>query len=59
MCKFQHLNQENIEKIGINTCGSATELSKQTGYDTSGLIKHIKKYRIFNESLIFNKCEID
>lgn len=58
MSKFQHLQQENIEQIGsgINTCDNASELSKETGFDVSGLIKHIKKFRIFKESSISNKC---
>lgn len=58
MEKFKHLTQELIESIasGLTTCNNASELANELHFDISGLIKHIKKYRVLNETLSVNKC---
>lgn len=58
--KYERFTSEIIERIenSLITCNSASEASRDLGIDVSGLIKHIKKYRILKESTDRNKCAL-
>ena len=58
MEKFQHLSKDTVNSIasGILSCSSATELANEIHFDVSGLIKHIKKYRVLKQTEVANKC---
>ena len=58
MEKYARLTEEDIIRIAnlLQTCDTATELSIETHFDVSGLIKHIKKYRVLYETSSVNKC---
>lgn len=46
---------ESIE-AGLKECKNASELANLLGIDVSGLIKHIKAYRVLAITVGFNKC---
>ena len=56
--KYQRYNEEIINKISeaLSIYHSASDAARDMGIDVSGLIKHIKKYRIIKETLEINKC---
>ena len=56
--KYQRYNEEIINKINeaLSIYHSASDAAREMGIDVSGLIKHIKKYRIIKETLEINKC---
>ena len=56
--QYARINEEDILNVasGLETCRSATELSSMVHFDVSGLIKHIKKYRVLQISNLTNKC---
>ena len=56
--KYQRYNEEIINKISeaLSIYRSASDAARELGIDVSGLIKHIKKYRIIKETLEINKC---
>lgn len=56
--KYQRYNEEIVNKISesLSIYRSASDAAKDMGIDVSGLIKHIKKYRIIKETSEFNKC---
>lgn len=56
--KYQRYNEEIINKIGesLFVYRSASDAARDMGIDVSGLIKHIKKYRVIKETLEINKC---
>lgn len=58
MEKYARLTEEDIIRIAnlMATCRTASELSAETHFDVSGLIKHIKKYRTLSETSSANKC---
>lgn len=60
MEKFEHLSKDTINSIasGLKTCLTASELANEVHFDVSGIIKHIKKYRILKETEVTNKCGV-
>lgn len=56
--KYQRYNEEIVNKISesLSVYRSASDAARDMGIDVSGLIKHIKKYRIIKETSEFNKC---
>ncbi len=58
MKKYRRLDQNDIECIaqGLTECKTASELAENLGVDVSGLIKHIKKYRVLTHTNTMNKC---
>lgn len=56
--KYQRYNEEIINKINesLSIYRSASDAARELGIDVSGLIKHIKKYRIVKETSEINKC---
>lgn len=56
--KYQRYNEEIVIKISesLSIYRSASDAAKEMGIDVSGLIKHIKKYRVIKETLEINKC---
>lgn len=58
MKKYRRLDQNDIECIarGLVECKNASELAENLGVDVSGLIKHIKKYRVLTITSTMNKC---
>lgn len=56
--KYQRYNEGLVNKISesLSIYRSASDAAKDMGIDVSGLIKHIKKYRIIKETSEFNKC---
>lgn len=58
--KYKRFTEELINKLGENLTiyKSASEAAIDLGVDVSGLIKHIKKYRIFKETTDRNKCAL-
>lgn len=56
--KYQRYNEGIVNKISesLSIYRSASDAAKEMGIDVSGLIKHIKKYRIIKETLEINKC---
>jgi len=58
--KYERYTYETIDRIAnsLVICNSASEASRDLGIDVSGLIKHIKKYRVLKESSGRNKCAL-
>ena len=56
--KYQRYNEGIVNKISesLSIYRSASDAAREMGIDVSGLIKHIKKYRIIKETLEINKC---
>lgn len=56
--KYQRYNEGIVNKISesLSIYRSASDAAKEMGIDVSGLIKHIKKYRVIKETLEINKC---
>ena len=51
--KYQRYNEGIVNKISesLSIYRSASDAAREMGIDVSGLIKHIKKYRIIKETL--------
>lgn len=58
MKDYSRFGRETVESIaaGLTACKNASELAKGLGVDVSGLIKHVKKYRVLHETSSRNKC---
>lgn len=58
MKDYSRFGRETVESIavGLTTCKTASELARNIGADVSGLIKHIKKFRILKPTSAANKC---
>lgn len=56
--KYRRYSEETIKKIeeNITLYRSASEAARDLGIDVSGLIKHIKAYRVLKETSERNKC---
>lgn len=56
--KYQRFNEELVLKLeeNLTVYNSASEAARDLGIDVSGLIKHIKQYRMLKETSERNKC---
>lgn len=56
--KYQRYNEEIINKIysSLSIYRSASDAAREMGIDVSGLIKHIKSYRVIKETSELNRC---
>ena len=58
--KYQRYTKEIIDRLGeyLLSYKSASEAARDIGIDISGLIKHVKKYRMLKETTDRNKCAL-